>query len=78
MKRFLRFIACTLLVALVFVPNAFGLNPNPRVAILFGGSFLRGDRSFVVGGNTFTSQFVNGGKVRLRGTLDLTGHWSIE
>ncbi|MDA2925008.1 hypothetical protein MYX65_10235, partial [Acidobacteria bacterium AH-259-L09] len=28
--------------------------------------------------DTFTSQFVNGSKVRVRGTLDLTEHWSIE
>lgn len=68
----------TLLVILLVVPNAFGQNPNPRVTVSVGGSYLKADRTFVADGDPFRSEFVDGGKVRLRGTLDLTKHWSIE
>ncbi len=77
MKRFCGLLGCTLLVALAVVPNALA-NPNPRITVLFGGSFLSGERVFVVGSNVFTSQFAHGGKARLRGSFDLTRHWTLE
>ncbi len=77
MKRFCGLLGCTLLVALAVVPNAFA-HPNPRITVLFGGSFLSGERAFVVNGDPFISQFLNGGKFRLRGSLDLTSHWTLE
>ncbi len=71
-------VGCAFLAVLLIVPIAFAQNPNPRVTVSVGGSYLRGDRSFVVDSDEFTSEFVDGGKVRVRGTLDLTKHWSIE
>ncbi len=76
-KRLLGWVACALLVAVAVVPNAQA-HPNPRITILFGGSFISGDRTFDVNGDTFVSQFLNGGKFRLRGSLDLTSHWTLE
>ncbi len=75
--RLLGWVGCTLLVLAAFAPNALA-HPNPRITVLFGGSFLSGDRTFVVNGNPFISQFLNGGKFRLRGSLDLTSHWTLE
>jgi len=77
MKRFCGLLGCTLLVALAVVPNALA-HPNPRITVLFGGSFISGQRAFVVDGDPFISQFLNGGKFRLRGSLDLTSHWTLE
>ncbi len=76
-KQFPVLLGCTLLVALVALPNAFA-NPNPRVTVLFGGSFLNGERAFDLSGDSFTSKFLKGGKTRLRGSLDLTKHWTLE
>ena len=77
MKRFLGLLGCTLLVAVAVVPNTLA-HPNPRITVLFGGSYVLGDRDFVVSGDSFTSQFVKGGKARLRASLDLTRHWTLE
>ena len=76
-KRFLGWVVCALLVASAVVPNALA-NPNPRITILFGGSFVSGERAFDLNGDSFVSQFLNGGKFRLRGSLDLTKHWTLE
>jgi len=51
---------------------------NPRITIFGGGSFLQGDRSFVVSGDNFTTEFITGGKLRARASLDLTSHWTLE
>ena len=76
-KRLLGWVACALLVATAVVPNALA-HPNPRITILFGGSFIAGERSFDLNGDSFVSQFLNGGKFRLRGSLDLSKHWTLE
>ena len=76
-KRLLGWVACALLVAAAVVPNALA-HPNPRITVLFGGSFIAGDRSFDLNGDSFVSQFLNGGKFRLRGSLDLSKHWTLE
>ncbi len=77
MIRFLGWVGCTLLVAAAFVPNAQA-HPNPRITVLFGGSFVSGERSFDLNGESFVSQFLNGGKFRVRGSLDLSSHWTLE
>lgn len=51
---------------------------NPRITIFGGGSFVRGDRTFVIGSNTFQTRFTNGGRLLGRGSLDLTRHWTLE
>ena len=76
-KRLLGWVACALLVAAAVVPNALA-HPNPRITVLFGGSFIAGERSFDLNGDSFVSQFLNGGKFRLRGSLDLSKHWTLE
>ena len=76
--RMLGGIVSTVPVLLLLAVNAFGVNPNPRVSISAGGSVVKGDRTFVVDGDNFSSSFVDGGKVRVRGTLDLTKKWSLE
>jgi len=77
MKRFCGLLGCTFLVAFAVVPNALA-HPNPRITVLFGGSFLSGERVFVVDGDPFISRFLNGGKFGVRGSLDLTSHWTLE
>lgn len=76
--RMLRRIASTVPVLLLFAVNAFGVNPNPRISISGSSSVVKGDRTFVVDGDDFSSSFVDGGKVRVRGTLDITKKWSLE
>lgn len=51
---------------------------NPRITLFGGGSLLQGDRSFVVSGDNFTTEFITGGKLRARGSLDVTSHWTLE
>jgi len=76
-KRFLGWVVCALLVTAAVVPNALA-HPNPRITVLFGGSFISGERNFDLNGDSFVSQFLNGGKFRLRGSLDLSKHWTLE
>jgi len=58
--------------------NAFAQLLEPRVTGFLGGSFLGGERSFIVDGDPFQSEFENGAKVGLRFTTDLTDIWSLE
>ncbi len=52
---------------------------DPRVTGFAGGSFLGGERGFIIDGdNAFQSRFQNGGKVGVRVTADLTDSWSLE
>ena len=76
-KHLLGWVACVLLVAVAVVPNAQA-HPNPRITVLFGGSFISGERAFDLNGDSYVSQFLNGGNFRLRGSLDLTSHWTLE
>lgn len=75
--RFSGWLSCALLVAAAVVPNTLA-HPNPRITVLFGGSFISGERAFDLNGDSFVSQFLNGGKLRLRGSLDLSSHWTLE
>jgi len=58
--------------------NALAQFLDPRVTGFFGVSFLGGERSFIVDGDPFQSQFENGAKVGLRLTTDVTDIWSLE
>ena len=71
-------VACALLVFLLVAPNAFGQDLNSRLTIFGGGSFLKGERAFVVVGDQFRSDFANGGKFGFRGTVDVDSHWAVE
>src|SRR5579862_1022900 len=51
---------------------------DPRLTFLGGASLLSGSRSFVVGPNLFDTQFQNGIKIGVRGTVNLTDHWGAE
>jgi opacity protein-like surface antigen len=51
---------------------------NPRFTLFSAGSIMKGERDFVVDGDQFRSEFVNGGKAGVRGTIDLTDHWSVD
>jgi outer membrane protein with beta-barrel domain len=71
-------IAVAVLISLLIPRGAFAQEGSPRVTVFGGGSFLKGDRSFVVGGDIKRSNFANGGKVGARGTWDLDSHWALE
>jgi hypothetical protein len=64
--------------ALFAVTGAFGQIFNPRVEVTAGSSMLQASRTFVVNGETFNTQFANGGRGKARFTLDLTKHFSLE
>ena len=51
---------------------------NPRITFLGGASLLSGSRSFVIGPRLFTTQFQNGIKIGVRGTVNLKEHWGAE
>jgi opacity protein-like surface antigen len=72
---FLAVLAVLLFVGLI--PDAVAQG-NPRVTIYGAGAFVRGERTFVVGGDTFRTQFVDGGRLLARASLDLTSHWTVE
>jgi len=58
--------------------NALAQFLDPRVTGFAGGSFLGGERGFILEGDAFQSRFQNGGKVGVRVTADLTDSWSLE
>lgn len=51
---------------------------NPRVTITGSTSDLSAQRTFVVNGNDFQTQYANGARGKARLTLDLTKHFSVE
>ena len=67
-----------LLVVMALAAPQVTAQGNPRITVFGGGSFLSASRSFTVNGQNFDTRFVNGGKLRLRGSLDLTSHWTLE
>jgi opacity protein-like surface antigen len=67
-------IACVCMLSTALRAQGF----NPRFSIFSSGTIMNGDRDFTVNGEQFRSEFVNGGNVGLRGTIDLTDHWSID
>ena len=59
-------------------PSVFGQILNPRVTVSGGDSMLKADRTFTAGGQTFNTQYADGGRGKARLTLDLTKHFSVE
>jgi hypothetical protein len=68
-------IACLVVLTL---PCASAQDVNPRITILGGASLLSGSRAFVVGSRVFDTQFQNGVKFGIRGTVNLREHWGAE
>ncbi len=66
------------LMLLAAVAPGVAAQGNPRITIFGGGSLLQGDRSFTVGGDNFTTEFITGGKLRARGSVDVTSNWTLE
>jgi len=70
--------AAVLLMSLLLARGAFAEEGQPRVTVFGGGSFLKGERSFTVGGDAKRSNFAKGGKFGVRGTVNLNSHWALE
>ncbi len=71
-------VAVAVLMALFTPRGSFAQEGSPRVTVFGGGSFLKGERSFVVDGDVKRSNFANGGIVGARGTVDLNSRWAVE
>lgn len=65
-------------LAALLCASAAAQDINPRITFLGGASLLSGSRSFVIGPTLFDTQFQNGVKIGIRGTLNLTEHWGAE
>ena len=71
--------ACSaMVVVFLAAPAVFAQILNPRITISGGGSIVKADRTFTAGGETFNTEFANGGRAKARLTLDLTKHFSVE
>ncbi len=67
------------LVLLATATHAFGQEPAPiAVTVLAGGSFLKGDRTFNVGGTPMQTDYAKGGRLGFRGTMGLGSRWAVE
>src|ERR1700730_3409723 len=80
-KALARNYSCGILVlslAMLLSTLAAAQDINPRITFLGGASLLSGSRSFVIGPRLFTTQFQNGIKVGVRGTVNLREHWGAE
>ena len=80
-KALARNYSCGILVlslAMLLSTLAAAQDINPRITFLGGASLLSGSRSFVIGPRLFTTQFQNGIKVGVRGTINLREHWGAE
>jgi hypothetical protein len=51
---------------------------NPRVSVFGSASLLKGERNFTLFQEAFRSEYVTGGKIGVRGTMDLGDKWSLE
>src|SRR5262249_32967690 len=80
MKKARRFyVAAGALLMSLFLPRgAFAEDGTPRVTLFGGGSFLKGERNFVVDGDTKRSNFANGGIGGAPGTDDLGSQSAVE
>jgi len=67
------------LVLLATATHAFGQEPaRVSISVLSGGSFLKGERSFNVGGTPMRTNYAKGGKLGFRGTMSLSSQWALE
>ena len=70
--------ASALLVFLLLPLGAVAEDGNLSVSVFGGGSFLKGERNFIIGGDPKRSDFAKGGKFGARGTAQLNSHWAVE
>jgi len=76
-KRLAELSVCAI-VLLLIAPNLFAEDLIPRFTVFTGGTFLKADRNFAVGGDLFRSNYSNAGRFGFRGTTDVTPHWAVE
>jgi opacity protein-like surface antigen len=69
--------ASIVLALLLLAPGAFAQAGDPRLTFFGGGSFLEGDRSFNIP-DARRSNYATGGKIGVRGTVDLASNWAVE
>jgi opacity protein-like surface antigen len=67
------------LVLLAAATHAFGQEAAPvAITVFSGGSFLKGERTFNVGGTPMRTNYAKGGRLGFRGTMRLASHWALE
>jgi hypothetical protein len=67
-----------LVITLLTAPNLFGQDTNLRATAFAGGSFLKAEHTFLVGGEGFRTKFASGGKFGFRVTGDVDKHMALE
>ena len=77
LKKILTCVFAVLFV-LLLKPGAKAQERNLRVSLSGGGSFLKGERAFIIGGDGFGSQSLNGGRFRVGITSDFSEQWAAE
>ncbi len=69
---------CVVCAVVLSGSDGFAQLVNPRVSVFGGASLLGAERSFIVDGDPFRTEFKNGVSFGARGTLDLGEHWAAE
>jgi hypothetical protein len=68
-----------LIVAVLLAPAVLsGQDFNPRLSLFASSSVVMADRDFTANGSQYLSEFITGAKTGVRGTVDLTNHWSLD
>lgn len=67
-----------LLLSLFSAPSLFGQEPDLRVTVFSGGSFVKADHTFLIAGDGFRTKYASGGKLGFRVTGNMDKHWSAE
>src|SRR5437879_7190107 len=69
---------CALVITLLAVPNLLGQDTNLRATVFGGGSVLKAEHAFLVGGEGFRTKFASGDKFGFRVTGDVDKHLALE
>jgi opacity protein-like surface antigen len=67
-----------LCLAMLLSAYGFAQDLNPRITFLGGASLLSGSRIVAIGPDLFGTQFQNGARIGVRGTVNLSEHWGAE
>src|SRR5215471_3768419 len=67
-----------LLLLHLAAPNLLAQERNPRVTLFGGASFLKAQRIFLVAGEAFRTTYSDGGKLGVRGTVNISSRWALE
>lgn len=67
-----------LILMLLAAPVLLAQERDLRVELFGGASFLKAQRTFLVNQEAFRTEFSDGGKVGLRGTVNLGSHLAVE